>query len=235
MSTDSKSNGAERAPRDETGLEAATVEKTAAEVARRREAWLDSHQIEALRRPPAATETPEAYARRVAAARALRAGIGARDPLEAVLATQMVVSHDAAMGSLGDAQNRHLKDATRHTHLRLAAQLMSLFTRQLAALERHRAQVRSERHARALDEQARRYARERADKAAERARLRGRPVPDPADSEFEEAALDRLCLRFERRLSGKPEAAAAKGGANGAGRPAGAPREGPPGRRRRSR
>jgi hypothetical protein len=102
------------------------------------------------------------------------------------------------MGSLRDAQNQHLKDATRHTHMRLAAQLMSLFTRQLATLERHRAHVRSEKDASERDEQARRYARERA-------------VADPADTEFEEAALDRLCQRFERRLSGKPEAAAARG------------------------
>jgi hypothetical protein len=50
--------------------------------------------------------------------------------------------------------------------------------------------------------------------AAGRARLCGRPVPDPADSAFDEAGLDRLCQRFERRLSGKPEAA------NGAGRAA---------------
>jgi hypothetical protein len=227
MTTDGKSNGAAR---DETGEEAA--EGTAAETAQLREDWLDSQLIKALRLPPAAIETPEEYSRRAAAARALRAGLGARDPLEAMLTVQMVACHDAAMGSLRDAQNQHLKDSARHTHMRLAAQLMSLFTRQLATLERHRAHLRKEAEAKAL---------ERAEKAARNTRPYGSfhaaPDIEPADNEFEEAALDRLCQRFERRLSGKPDAGAARGGPNGStngtGRQSGGAREAPPGRRRR--
>ena len=72
-----------------------------------------------------------------AAAKILR-GIKPQDELEGVLATQMVATHMAAMECLRRAMIPGQPVQGRESNLRHAAKLLSVFTKQLEALNRNR-------------------------------------------------------------------------------------------------
>jgi hypothetical protein len=93
-----------------------------------RAAWLGE-------RPPK-QEGVEAMAHRVAWD-ALR-GIGPRDPLEGMLAAQMVAVHEAAMGCFHRAHDRGYAPGLRQAELAQATKLVRSFAAQLEALDRHR-------------------------------------------------------------------------------------------------
>jgi hypothetical protein len=64
--------------------------------------------------------------------------IGPRDELEAMLASQMIVAHVAAMDASRRALHVEQTAGGRAAYLGLARKLMSLFTAQMDALNRHR-------------------------------------------------------------------------------------------------
>ncbi len=144
-------------------------------------------------------------------AAALRAGIAARDGTEETLAAQMAACHEAALACLANARRQDLPESAKTSELRTGVRLMSLFTQQLGALERHRTHLRQEREA---DESAardvelrRRFAEQDAEREAEEAliyperhalRLAARAAPTT-----DKAIFERLARRFERRLNGE--------------------------------
>ena len=160
------------------------------------------------------------------AAAVLRAGIAPRDGIEETLAEQMAGCHEAALACLANARRQDLPESARSSELRTGARLMSLFTQQLGALERHRTHLRAEREAAESAEQdaalRRRFAEQDAEREAEeavitptrharrlatRAALAGTPTGPTTD----EAIFERLAQRFERRLSGATAEAEADG------------------------
>ena len=82
-------------------------------------------------------------ARRVEATVAAFAGIDARDPAEAMLAAQMVATHDTAMQCLARAARPGQSAQVREAATRQAVRLMSLYGRQIDALDRHRGHGRA--------------------------------------------------------------------------------------------
>jgi hypothetical protein len=64
--------------------------------------------------------------------------IGPRDEIEAMLATEMVVAHFAAMDTARRALHVEQTAGGRAAYLGLARKLMTLFTAQMDALNRHR-------------------------------------------------------------------------------------------------
>ena len=64
--------------------------------------------------------------------------IGPRDELEAMLASQMIVAHVAAMDASRRALHVEQSAGGRAAYLSLARKLMTLFTTQMDALNRHR-------------------------------------------------------------------------------------------------
>src|SRR6266576_4665660 len=67
--------------------------------------------------------------------------IGPRDELEAMLASQMITAHVAAMDASRRALHVEQSASGRAAYLSLAAKLMRLFTEQMDALSRHRGKV----------------------------------------------------------------------------------------------
>ena len=130
------------------------------------------------------------------AAAALRAGIAPRDGLEETLAAQMAACHEAALTCLARARRQDLPESARTAELRTGARLMSLFTQQMGALERHRTHLRLEREA--------------AESAARDAELRRRFAEQDAAREADEAVI--YPTRHARRLSAR---AAVAGGPTG--------------------
>ncbi len=82
-------------------------------------------------------------ARRVEATVAALAGIDARDPQESMLAAQMVATHDTAMQCLARAARPGQSAQVREAATRQAVRLMSLYGRQIDALDRHRGHGRA--------------------------------------------------------------------------------------------
>lgn len=143
---------------------------------------------------------------------ALWAGIGPRDGIEETLAEQMAACHEAALACLANARRQDLPESARTSELRTGARLMTLFTQQLGALERHRTHLRQEREAAESAEHAaelrRRFAEQDAERKAAEAlihperharRLAARAaLAEPAT---DEAIFERLARRFERRIN----------------------------------
>jgi len=156
------------------------------------------------------------------AAAALWAGIAPRDGVEETLAAQMAACHEATLACLANARRQDLPESARTAELRTGARLMTLFTQQLGALERHRTHLRAEREAAESAAQdaalRRRFAEQDAEREAEEAviyptrharRLAARAaVAGPATGPTtDEAIFERLAQRFERRLSGQGDEA----------------------------
>ena len=152
------------------------------------------------------------------AAAALWAGIAPRDGVEETLAAQMAACHEAALACLANARRQDLPESARTAELRTGARLMTLFTQQLGALERHRTHLRREREAaeNAAQDAAlrRRFAEQDAEREAEEAviyptrharRLAARAAVagHPTGPTTDEAIFERLAQRFERRLGGE--------------------------------
>lgn len=148
----------------------------------------------------------------------LVAGVGPRDGIEEALAAQMAECHEAALACLANARRQDLPESARTAELRTGARLMSLFTQQLTALERHRTHLRQEREAAAEAgrdaELHRRFAEQDAEREAEEAliypdrharRLAARAALDAPKTD--EAIFERLAQRFERRLKGQGDEA----------------------------
>ena len=122
----------------------------------------------------------------------LLAGIGPRDGIEEMLAEQMAGCHEAALSCLANARRRDLPESARTAELGTGARLMSLFTQQLGALERHRTHLRQEREA--------------AESAERDAELRRRFAEDDAEREAEAALIfpDRHARRLAARAALAP-------------------------------
>jgi hypothetical protein len=120
---------------------------------------------------------------------ALRDGIAPSDAIETMLAAQMAACHEAALACMAKAGRPDLPDSARTAELRTGARLMSLFTRQLGALERHRTHLRREREA--------------ADGAERDAALRRKFAERDAEREAEEAVLypERVAKRLALRAA----------------------------------
>jgi hypothetical protein len=69
---------------------------------------------------------------------ALMHSIGPKDEIEAMLACQMVTAHIAAMDASRRALHTEQTPGGRQAYLSLARKLMTLFTGQMDALNRHR-------------------------------------------------------------------------------------------------
>ena len=74
----------------------------------------------------------------VKAAVAAMAGIAPRDELEGMVAAQMVATHNGAMECLRRAMIPDQSFEGRDVNIKHAAKLMSLYTQQMAALDKHR-------------------------------------------------------------------------------------------------
>jgi len=86
-----------------------------------------------------ATETTkEEIAERIQSTIAMLQGIKPSDEIEGMLATQMVAAHNAAMNCLRKAMAPEQNFAWRDMNLKHAAKLMSIYARQLDALNKHR-------------------------------------------------------------------------------------------------
>ena len=105
-------------------------------------ALLEQAMAGAWYRDDAGELAPEAERR--ALAEAAMAELAPRDGPERIAASQMAAVHFAAMDALKWLSKADLKDSARLQALRLSAQLMTLSTRQLSGLDRHRAAVRAE-------------------------------------------------------------------------------------------
>jgi hypothetical protein len=68
----------------------------------------------------------------------LQGGIDARDPVEGMLAPQMIATHQAAMECLRRSALQEQTSEGRDLNLKNATRLMSLYERQMAALDKHR-------------------------------------------------------------------------------------------------
>jgi hypothetical protein len=79
----------------------------------------------------------------VSAAYQFLQAIAPRDELEGALAVQMFSSHNAAMDCMRRANLEFQTAAGREQNLRHAAKFMSLYERQLAALDKHRGKGQS--------------------------------------------------------------------------------------------
>jgi len=145
-------------------------------------------------------------------AAALLAGIAPRDGVEAALAAQMTACHEAALACLGNARREDLPQSARTGELRTGARLMGLFTQQLGALERHRTHLRREREAAESAERdaalRHKFAQQDAEREAEEALLFPSRAARRAVPPTDEAIFERLCQRFERRMSGEGDAVA---------------------------
>ncbi len=141
------------------------------------------------------------------AAAALLAGIAPRDGVEAALAAQMAACHEAALACLGNARREDLPQSARTGELRTGTRLMGLFTQQLGALERHRTHLRREREAAESAERdaelRRKFAQRDAEREAEEALLFPSRASRLSVPPTDEAIFERLCQRFERRMSGE--------------------------------
>ena len=72
---------------------------------------------------------------------ALMHEIGPKDVVEAMLATEMIVAHFAVMDTARRALHAEQTPAGRQAYLSLSRKLMTLFTAQMDALNRHRGKV----------------------------------------------------------------------------------------------
>ena len=72
---------------------------------------------------------------------ALMHEIGPKDVVEAMLATEMIVAHFAVMDTARRALHAEQTPAGRRAYLSLSRKLMTLFTAQMDALNRHRGKV----------------------------------------------------------------------------------------------
>jgi hypothetical protein len=88
-------------------------------------------------------QSEAAQALRVEATVAALAGIDARDPAEAMLAAQMVATHDTAMQCLARAARPGQSAQVCEAATRQAVRLMSLYGRQIDTLDRHRGHGRT--------------------------------------------------------------------------------------------
>ncbi len=75
---------------------------------------------------------------RYSTAIAMLAELGPGDGLEGMLATQMIACHEAAMNCLSRAQNPQNSFEGRHENLKQAQKLLSLYIKQMQALDKHR-------------------------------------------------------------------------------------------------
>jgi hypothetical protein len=73
---------------------------------------------------------------RVAAAEAALAGLRPQEPLEGIMATQMIATHGAAMACLTRAADEDVDDATAQAALRRAERLLAVYARQCDSLLR---------------------------------------------------------------------------------------------------
>jgi hypothetical protein len=119
---------------------------------------------------------PEAERRALAAA--ALAELAPRDGPERLAAAQAAACHLATMDALKWLAKPELKDNARLQVLRVSAQLMTLSSRQLSGLDRHRAAVRAEAEALArARREAQREVRAATEKAAEKAAARPNDRP----------------------------------------------------------
>lgn len=75
---------------------------------------------------------------RIEAAVAALRGLAPRDAMEGLLATQMVATHNAAMDCLRRAMRPDRSEAAREADLRIGAQLVTVYARQVETLNRNR-------------------------------------------------------------------------------------------------
>jgi hypothetical protein len=156
---------------------------------------------------------------------ALQAAVAPNDGIESMLAEQMGGCHEAALSCLARARRQELAESARTAELRTGARLMTLFTQQLGALERHRSHLRKEREAAEGAERAAalrcKFAEQDAEREAEEAvlypervakRLAIRAALAGGAAPATDAALsERLAKRVERRTNGQGDAAEADG------------------------
>ena len=85
-----------------------------------------------------AWKSEAAQMREIRAALAAMAGLAPRDELEGMMAAQMVATHTGAMECLRRAMLPDQSFEGRDVNMKHAAKLMSLYTQQVAALDKHR-------------------------------------------------------------------------------------------------
>jgi len=107
-------------------------------------------RLEAALWLPAGTDEADRCAR-IAAARTLLSEVAPEDGTEAMLACQMVATHEAALECLRQSSAPDCTDEVRDQNLKHAERLLSIYTRQMEVLGRYRlrGQQLSERRAKA--------------------------------------------------------------------------------------